>query len=117
MKATIEDIKRLAVLIEDNWSLCELFAGTRRAAEAEMMVAQTVHACVTNHAKRGEAFSFRGNGVSSYGGGGLVDNGTAYGMLVGRGYFTEEEHDGKVVIFVTQKLIDHLDAHFAGKGG
>ena len=114
MKATIADIKRLAVLIKDQWSLCELFKGTQRAADAEMMVTQTIHACVANHAKRGEAFSFRGDGGFSVGG--LVDNGTAYGMLVERGYFTEVEYDGRPVIFVTQRLVDHLDAHFAKKG-
>ena len=37
MKATIADIKRLAVLIKDQWSLCELFKGTQRAADAEMI--------------------------------------------------------------------------------
>ena len=109
--ASITDIKRLALLIENNWSLCELFDGTRRAAEAEMMVTQTIHACVTNHAKQGRAFSFRGDGVFSVGG--LVDNGTAYGMLVERGYFTEGEHDGRAVIFVTQRLVDFLDKFFA----
>lgn len=113
MKATIDDIQRLASRIKDNWTLCKLFDGTKRAAEAEMMVAQTVHACVANHAKQGEAFSFRGDGVFSSGGNGLVDNGTAYGMLVGRGYFTEGDRGGKVVIFVTQKLVDYLDGFFA----
>lgn len=114
--ASITDIQRLAGRIKNEMYLCGLFSTTPRASEAETMVAQTIRACVTNHAKRGEAFSFRGDGVFSYGGGGLVDNGTAYGMLVERGYFTEGERDEKVVIFITQKLIDHLDAHFAKIG-
>ncbi len=76
--AKIEDIKRLSKQIIDNWSLCELFKGTRRASEAEMMVAQTFHAAVINHAEHGKPFSFKGEGIEGYGGGGLVDNCTAY---------------------------------------
>jgi len=116
VKAKIEDIRRLAKRIEDNWSLCNLFDGTPNAFEAEMMVAQTVHASVTNHEKRGEGFSFRGDGVFGRGGGGLVDNATAYGTLTEQGYFTEGDREGKPVIFITQKLVDYLDAFFAKKG-
>lgn len=113
VKAEIKDIQRLAKRIGDSDQLSNLFTGTRRAGEAEVMVAQTVHASVTNHKKRGEAFSFRGDGVSKFSHGGLVDNGTAYGMLTSREYFMEEERGGKTVIFITQKLVDYLDAFFA----
>lgn len=115
MKATIKDIRRLADRIKDNWSLCELFAETRRAAEAEMMVAQTFHAAVINQEKQGEPFSFRGDNVLTCHGGGLADNATAYGMLLQRGYFVEEQRPPKTVIFVTQKLVEYLDAFFAKK--
>lgn len=112
MKAKIGDIQRLAKRVG---SLSSLFSGTRRAAEAEVMVAQTFRASVVNHREHGEAFSFRGKEVFSVGHGGLVDNATAYGMLTGRGYFVEEGRDGRVAIFVTQKLVEYLDAYFARK--
>lgn len=76
------------------------------------MVAQTVHASVINDDKQGEAFSFRGKGVFKCECGGLVDNATGYRMLVDRAFFVEEKRDGKAVIFVTQKLVDYLDAYF-----
>ncbi len=112
-KAKIEDIEQLAGRIKDNWSLCKLFEGTKRAAEAEMLVAQTIHACVINYKKHGEAFSFRGEGVFRCCGDGLWDNRTAYGMLIDRGFFVEGEHVGRVVIHVTQKLSDYLYGFFA----
>lgn len=115
MKATIEDIRRLAERIENSWSLCELFKGTRRACKAQVMVTQTIHASVINHDKHGETFSFRGDGVFTRGGGGLTDNGYAYRTLLEREYFTEEERGDKTVIFVTQKLVDYLDTFFARK--
>lgn len=36
-------------------------------------------------------------------------------MLISQEYFTEEERGEKVVIFITQKLVDYLDAYFARK--
>lgn len=110
--AEIEDIQRLAKQIKDNWSLCELFDDTPRALEAEMMVAQTIHACVINHQKLGEAFSFRERRVYSRGCGGLENNASAYRMLLNRGYFVKNQRRGKPVIFVTKKLINLLDHHF-----
>ncbi len=115
VKAEIGYIERLASKVKDNWSLCNLFDGTRNACEAEVMVTQTIHACVLNHKKLGKAFSFRGDGVFGGAGGELIDNGTAYGMLLERKFFVEEEHDDKVVIVVTQKLIDYLDNYFESK--
>lgn len=47
-RAKFADIERLAGRVKDNWALCQLFEGTRRASEAEMMVAQTLHAAVIN---------------------------------------------------------------------
>lgn len=111
--AKFKDIQALAKRIPSDWSLCELFDGTSRAKEAEVMVAQTLHACVLNHKAHGVAFSWRGERVFSRGGGGIVDNGTAYGMLLKREYFVEEERDGKTIIFVTQKLVDLLEGHLA----
>ena len=115
MKARIEDIKRLRKKIKDNWALCQLFEGHHKAFEAEYMVAETVHACVMNHKEHDEAFSFRGGGIRSTGSGGLVDNRTAYDRLIDQKYFIEGEHDGKVVIFMTQKLVDYLDEFFERK--
>ena len=110
-KAKFEDIERLAKQAPDNWALCELFAGTRRATEAEVMVAQTLQACVLNHKEHGKAFSWREDGV--FGCGGLIDNATAYGMLLEREYFVEEERDGKTIIIITQLLVNYLDKYFA----
>lgn len=115
--ASVEDVNRLAELIKDNWSLCQLFEGHRRACEAETMVAQTIHAARINAKKHGEPFSFKGDGVHGSSGGGLVDNGTAYAWLVGEEFFVESGHAklGREVIFPTKKLIDRLDAFLARK--
>lgn len=114
-KAQLEDILRLKARIKDNWSLCQLFEGTPAAAEAEAMVAQTFRAAVISQEKWGEPFSFRGAGVSACHGGGLADNRSAYDMLLDKGYFVEEQREGKTVIFITQKLVEFLDAFFVRK--
>lgn len=115
MKADIQSIKRIALKVKDNWSLCN-FANN---CEQEVMVAQTLHAAIINHDKLGEAFSFRGNGVFSTSGNGLVDNKTAYGKLLQKDFFREEERviegEKKVVIFPTVTLIQALDDYFAEK--
>lgn len=111
--ATVEDVIRLKAKIKSNQFLCELFDGRRRAAEAEYMVAETICAAVLNAAAHGEPFSFREDGVHDSGGGGIVDNYTAYGWLVSDRFFHEDERQGKPVIFPTKKLVDHLDAFFA----
>ncbi|KKL70044.1 hypothetical protein LCGC14_2108840 [marine sediment metagenome] len=111
--AQIEDIRTLAERIPDNWALCELFAHKRRATEAEFMVAQTLHACRLNAKEYSVAFSWKGDGVESRGGGGLVDNATAYGYLLSDGYFVEDERDGKTIIYMTQKLVDLIKRHLA----
>lgn len=113
--ATIEDVNRLAEIIADNWSLCELFAHKRNACEGEYMVAETIHAAAINAKAHGKPFSLKGNGVHSCGGGGLVNNGAAYGWLIEDGYFVESEHEGRPVIYPTRKLVLHLDAHFSRK--
>lgn len=105
-KATFADIRRLKNCIKDNWSLCELFDGTPNASEAEYMVAETFHAAVINQENHGEPFSFKSAGVESRSGGGLINNGAAYQMLIDRGYFIEESRDERTVIFMTQRLID-----------
>lgn len=110
-KAILKDLRRLKALIPDCWALCKLFAGTRRAAEAESAVYQTIHASVNNYEEYGEMFSF--NEIVGDSGCGLVDNSTAFAMLLNRGYFMEGKHDGKDTIIVTQKLVDFLDEFFA----
>lgn len=114
-KAKVEDIIDLASKIPDNWALCQLFEGTPRACEAETMVAQTLHACVLNHKKHGTAFSWRGDGVQTPRQKCGTDNATAYGMLLNRKYFVEEGRDNKVIIIMTQKLVDLLRGHLAKK--
>lgn len=113
--ATIEDLRRLAKKVPDNWHLCELFNGTRCATEAEVMVAQTIQACVHNYDEYNTPFSFRGDGVFSYGGGGLVNNGSAYHMLLNREYFVERQRKERVIILVTKNLVDLLDVYFKEK--
>jgi hypothetical protein len=109
------DVLDLAARIKDNWTLCQLFEGKRRASEAEYMVATTVHACKINLEKHGEAFSWVDPSVHSSGGGGIVDNGTAYAMLVNEGYYLEDERDGKPILRMSQKLVDVLRGHLARK--
>lgn len=116
MKAYIEDIRRLAEIIKDDWILCGLFEGCGVACEAETMVAQTIHAARINFEKHGKSFSFRGDGVFCSSGGGLVNNGKAYRMLLEKEFFVEGEYDDRPVIFPTQKLITFLDGFFANKG-
>lgn len=107
--ASIDDVDRLAERIPDNWTLCKLFEDHRRACEAETMVAQTIQAARINAKEHGEPFSFKGGGVKTSSGGGLVDNRTAYGWLVREGWFVEDERQGRTVIFPTKKLIAKLD--------
>lgn len=107
----IERILPLTEKIKDNWSLCEFFADMgSRASEKEYMVAETIHACKINHAQHGECFSFKGKLQNS--GNGLVDNTTAYGWLVGNGYFKEETRESRPVIIPTPKLLDRLEWFF-----
>jgi len=114
--ATTEDIVRLAAVIPDNRALCELFDGKCRcAAEAEMMVAQTIHAAKLNAEKHDEPFSFEGYGIRSRSGDGLVDNDTAYSWLLDKGYFVNNQRQGRTVIFPTAKLVTVLDGFLAGK--
>ena len=121
-KAAVADVIRLAGRIKDNWSLCQLFEGQRRACEAEMMVAQTIHAAATNaQGDPAEPFSWKDPNVNYTGGGGLVDNATAYHMLLAKYYFVEEQRqhpdgDERTVIFPTRKLVSYLDGYFARPG-
>lgn len=107
------DIIDLAARIKDNWRLCQLFEGTRRAAEAEYMVATTVHACKVNLDNHGEAFSWVDPSVHGWSGGGLADNATAFEMLLKKGYLIEGERDGKPVLRMSQRLVDLLRGHLA----
>lgn len=100
----IERIKRLAGLIKDNCSLCN-FLGKY---EKEDLVAGTIHACVTNYEKRGEAFSFKGNISDNQ----LFQSGTYYNALVRDGYFTEGTYEGKATIIPTDKLLTDLEKFF-----
>jgi hypothetical protein len=113
MKATVADVTRLKAQI-DKRSLCHLFPNRRRGAETEAMVAQTISAAVINaNGDPGEPLSWRGKGVFSSSGNGIVDNATAYGMLVSQGYFIEEQRQNQTAIFPSKKLVQHLDNYFA----
>jgi len=103
-KASIEDLRRLKAKMEDNFALCSFMGKT----EKEYMVACTIHAAVNNFddPERKEAYSVRGNVFCN------TDNTQSYNFLRERGYFHEEARDDKIVIFVTQKLVDALDAFF-----
>ena len=116
MYATTEDVNRLAAVIKDDWTLCELFDGLPRAKEAEYMVAETIRAARINAEKHGKPFSFVGAGVQAVHGSGLLDNRTAFGWLVDDGFFALDKHEGREVIFPTKKLIKCLDAFFARQG-
>ncbi len=105
--ASTEDVQELAAAVPDNWALCQLFEGRRRACEAEYMVAETIHASRINAEAHGRPFSFKGDGVHSVSGAGLADNGTAYAWLVDDGYFVEDEHEGRPIICMTSKLVAH----------
>lgn len=98
------DIRQLAVLIKDNWTLCEFLGNS----EMEYMVAETIHAARLNLAEHGEPFSFRGDNVFSNYGNGLVNNANAYQRLLDDGLFREERRHGRPVIFPTSKLTDKL---------
>ncbi len=64
---------------------------------------------MTNTKEHGEPFSFRGAGVRSSSGNGLVDNNAGYQLLLDQGLVVEDEREGRPVMFPTQKLVDRLD--------
>ncbi len=113
--AKFEDIEWLRKQVPDNWALCQLFEGTRCACEAETMVAQTIHAATRNQRDHGEPYSVKGKGLARGRQRCGTDNATAYHMLLNEGYFVEDPRKDETVIFMTQKLIDLLRGHFAGK--
>lgn len=107
-------IERLRVLkgkIRDPFSLC----GFLDKCEREYLVAETIHAAVTNFDKRGAAFSFLGAGATINHGGG-PQNGTALYFLTSNGYFDEGEFDGEPIVIPTEKLVLALEEFFAREG-
>jgi len=128
MKAilTMKRLEALATAIADNFALCEFLGMT----EAEVLVAQTVHAAYANAKRRGIQCSFRGDGVFSQGGNGIYDNGKGYRKLLDEKLIIEEQllakefeplpkgikpdSDGKVpLIWLTDELVERLDRHLA----
>lgn len=63
----------------------------RRGSEVETLVDQTVRAAAIHILLNGQPYSFRSPNVFACGGGGTVDNGTAYASLVAGGWFVEAE--------------------------
>lgn len=107
-KASADDVSRLAPMIKN---LCGFYG----KHEADVMVAQTIHAAAINLEEHGEPFSFRGDGVFKSSGAGLVNNGSAYHRLMNDGMFIEEKRGEKVVIFPTVALVARLDSFFKKK--
>ena len=110
-KAKIEDIKRLAKKIKDNWSLCQFAQDTGTGCEIEYLIAETVHACVLNHKEHGEPFSFNKIKYSTS----LCNNFSAFDWLVENGLFIDTKRKGKRIIVLTQHCIDRLDEFFNKK--
>lgn len=107
--ANIENIKRLVLQIPDSWTLC----GFLPMHEANDIVAQTLHACVLNFNKRGEAFSFLGKGMG-YSPTSICNYGGAYNDLLEREYLVEEKRENRTVMIPTQTLIEALDRFLKG---
>ena len=101
-----QDVLRLADSIKDDWTLAMFMAAHKRAKEAEVMIAQTIHACRINHGNGQGLFSFKGSGLNTFSGCGLVDNPTAYATLLRLEYFVEDTHKDCDIIRPTQFLVD-----------
>lgn len=108
--ATEKDILRLVNAIENDWTLAMFMSKHKRAKEAEVMIAQTLHACKLNLSKGRGLFSFKGDGLQQRSGWGLIDNPTAYATLLRIGYFIEDVYEGRSIIRPTQTLVDALDS-------
>ena len=120
---TLRRIYRINISLPDHWPLCE-FAGK---TEAEVMICQTLRACIVNHMKHGETFSFKSSKLRIVTSSGLGDNPAGYQLLLDRGWVeektlhlvpatgyddTEEDEDGLPIgIFPTDKLLDSLERH------
>lgn len=120
--------------VPDNWALCELGRSlnmTKNAFEAEMLIAQTIHAAMLNRETNGVPYSFRAGPIMDDWSG-LNNSGTAYGFLLNNGFFVEEQldlsevkkppknviadRDGKyTVIYITNKLLIELETFFLTK--
>jgi len=109
--ADISDLRRLRKRVPDNWALCE-FLGS---CEAEMIIAQTIHAACRNYDQCAEAYSIRGPACLSVFGGGLIDNATAYHRLIEGGLLIEARRGGNVVLFPTKKLVERLDCFLSNR--
>jgi hypothetical protein len=109
--AEITDVLKMSSLIKDNWSLSNFWGN----CEAEMMVAQTIHACCLNYKEHGQIFSFKGANVNSIHNGGLINNARGYNQLVDGGMFIEGTFNEKPVIYPTQALLDKLLDYFTKK--
>lgn len=86
-------LTRVAAKVKDNWSLCESKWGK---SEAEVLVAQTIHACANNLRAHGDAFSWLMPTAAGRYGNGLFDNGHCLSMLLRDGSFVEEPYEGPV---------------------
>ena len=95
----INDLRGLRSRIKDSFSLC----GTFGTAEAEHMVATTIHACVTNFDEHGDIYSLKGGSVER-----TSDNRRSYQMLLSNGFLVEKQRGEAVVIEPTEKLVKYL---------
>jgi hypothetical protein len=118
-EATLEHrVRFFAELIKDSFSLCNFLGKTER----EVLVAQTIHACVMNLDIRGKAFSFKAILLD----GPHAENIASYQWCVNEGLFREEllsiidppeetamGDDGRPIgIIPTLKLFAKLAGHF-----
>ena len=99
MPVNINDLRDLKSRIKDSFSLC----GTFGTAEAEHMVATTIHACVANFDDEHGIYSIKGSSVDR-----TPDNRRSYQMLLANGYLVEGQRDGQAVIEPTEKLVEYL---------
>lgn len=106
---SIDDLRSLKTLIKSNWSLCDFM----QKCEKEVMVASTIHACVTNYDQHGEIFSRKGNNLRTSTR--LAQNAECYFELLEDGYLVEADWQGETVIQPTQKLIEKLKEFFKEK--
>lgn len=123
MSTLTDNVQFFAPFIEDHRSLCELLGKTER----ELLIAQTIHACLINLKERDEAFSFK----VALRDGPHFENLASYKWLIDNGLIREElrhatmvnaprdvprnEEGDVTVIIPTEELFRMLSRHF-GKG-
>jgi hypothetical protein len=107
--ATIEDVLRVKAKMPKGWMNLFGFCGN---AEGETMIASNIYSCASNYEKTGVVFSYKGGNIEMGRQQDGTDNSRGYSQLLAEGYFVEGEHEGKVTVLPTKRLIQRLDAYF-----